>query len=304
MAPATNPRSKGFTFTLNNYTNGHQDSLLALGATPFVQYLVFGREVAPTTGTPHLQGYIEFTNRRVFRSAVAVLPEGCHVERARDPSRAAEYCKKDGDYEEVGTPTASNQGKRTDLDAFTEWVASQGVRPSQREIIRQWPNIFARCRSSIWDIVDAFRPIAEFNTEDLVLRDWQQTLSDRLDGPPEERKVIFIVDYVGASGKSFFCRYAIGTKQRVQLLRPGKRDDVAMAIDETALTFLFDVPRSQMETLQYSILEQLKDCFVMSNKYQSRVKRIESTPHVVVFCNEQPDMNALSIDRYEVIVVE
>ena len=56
-----------------------------------------------------------------------------------------------------------------------------------------------------------------------------------------------------------------------------------------------------MEFLQYTILEQLKDRMVYSPKYNSMMKYMQFVPHVVVFCNEQPNMTAMSEDRYEII---
>ena len=84
-------------------------------------------------------------------------------------------------------------------------------------------------------------------------------------------------------------------------LRVAKRDDIAHSIDENKRIFMFDIERASMEYLQYSILEQLKDGLVFSPKYDSRVKRIKSNAHVVVFCNEHPDPTKLSEDRYHVI---
>jgi hypothetical protein len=84
-----------------------------------------------------------------------------------------------------------------------------------------------------------------------------------------------------------------------QLLKVGKEADMCYAIDESKTIFLIDVPRSKMEFLQYSVLEQLKDRMVFSTKYNSRMKILRSTPHVVVFCNEAPDKSKLSRDRFE-----
>jgi len=87
----------------------------------------------------------------------------------------------------------------------------------------------------------------------------------------------------------------------VQMLRVGKRDDFAYAIDPTKKLFVFDIPRGGMEYLQYTILEQLKDRVIFSPKYNSRTKIIRHKVHVVVFCNEDPDRNKMSRDCYYII---
>ena len=85
--------------------------------------------------------------------------------------------------------------------------------------------------------------------------------------------------------------------RRLKLLRVGKRDDLAHAIDPSKRVFFFDVPRGQLEYFQYNILEQLKDKFVFSPKYNSRNKVLEKVPHVVVFSNENYKSGSLSEDR-------
>lgn len=81
----------------------------------------------------------------------------------------------------------------------------------------------------------------------------------------------------------------------------GKRDDLAHAIQITTRIFLVDVPRGQMEYLQYSVLEMLKNCLVFSPKYQSSMKRLIQRPHVIVFSNEEPDYSKLTEDRYDIV---
>jgi hypothetical protein len=90
-------RSRAFCFTLNN---PKPDSEQLLERISGVEYLTFGREKGES-GTPHLQGYIYFTNAKTH-SAVRKLLPGCHVEPAKTVSAAIEYCQKDGDFIEFG----------------------------------------------------------------------------------------------------------------------------------------------------------------------------------------------------------
>lgn len=61
-------RSRSWCFTYFNYTPELEQLIQRI---PF-DYLVYGHEVCPTTGRPHLQGYIYFKNAR-FGSAVLDL---------------------------------------------------------------------------------------------------------------------------------------------------------------------------------------------------------------------------------------
>ena len=53
---------RNFVFTKNNYTQDDIDALLVFPC----QYMIFAKEVAPTTGTPHLQGYCELKTAKRF----------------------------------------------------------------------------------------------------------------------------------------------------------------------------------------------------------------------------------------------
>nr|UOF78741.1 rep protein [Cressdnaviricota sp.] len=101
MQPRSNSRSRNWVFTTNNYTHADEHKLRRLAC----KYIVFGRERAGTTGTRHLQGYVSFANAKKFHQVKALLPERSHIElRMGTSAQAAEYCKKDGDFEEFGEP--------------------------------------------------------------------------------------------------------------------------------------------------------------------------------------------------------
>lgn len=85
------------------------------------------------------------------------------------------------------------------------------------------------------------------------------------------------------------------------MLSSGKRDDVAHAIDETKDVFLFNIPRGGMEYLNYTVLEQIKDKMVFSPKYNSRTKIFRQNTHVIVFCNEEPNMAKMTRDRFHCV---
>lgn len=78
------------------------------------RYYFFGKEIAPTTGRPHLQGHVVFKNPRCFRGIVKEFQRGiCWNMRRGTLEENDIYCSKDGDVTEWGNkPT---QGKRTDI---------------------------------------------------------------------------------------------------------------------------------------------------------------------------------------------
>lgn len=291
-------QSKRWCFTINNPVPADEERLTTLANGENVTYLVFGRETA-ATGTPHLQGFVTFAVNCRFRRAKGYIGETAHIEVARGTSlQAANYCKKEGNFEEFGDLPGRNQGRRTDIDEFKDWVLGQATKPSARLVAENFPGLYLKY-GRVMELVDALYP--ELPLRQGVPRAWQADLAQELAGDADDRTVVFIVDPIGGRGKSWFIQwYYTNDRTNTQILRIGKRDDLAHAVDDSKSVFLIDIPRSESEFLQYSILEQLKDRLVFSPKYSSRMKVLTKTPHVVVFMNENPDLNKLSTDRYDV----
>jgi len=287
-------QSRRWVFTLNNYTDNEVASLLSLDST----YLVFGREVGES-GTPHLQGFVVFHTNQRFAAAKALLGERVHLERAMGTSvQAATYCKKDGDFEERGELPA-NQGKRNDFAELKEWVLEQPVKPTAALVADRFPGLFIKY-GRLMEWIDLIFPPPTL--VDGTPRVWQQQLLDSFEEEADDRKVTFVVDSIGGSGKSWFCRYMVSKfGELTQVLSIGRREDLAYVVNDAKSIFLFDIPRQSLEYLQYAILEQLKDGIIFSTKYQGRVKYLSKKAHVVVLTNEEPDYNRLSHDRWNVI---
>jgi len=119
--PSTGPRAKTWCFTLNNYTPDDVDRL----STPIdgVAYLIFGKEVG-ASGTPHLQGTVCFLSRKRLQQVKAIVGDA-HCSVTRYLQQSIEYCKKDGDFTEVGVVPAG-KGERSDLEEFKASV-KEGV---------------------------------------------------------------------------------------------------------------------------------------------------------------------------------
>jgi len=291
--PPQPSRAKNWAFTLNNYTAADVSRLRTPSAE--VVYLIAGKEVGDS-GTPHLQGYVSFRSRKRLTQAKAFVGNTAHLEVARNPNAAAEYCKKDGDFFEVGHPP-EGAGHRSDLDAFKDDVKSGNhdlaqIREIHSDAYAKYPRF---CLEYLQD------NLPKKTIEAHPLHQWQADMNVVLNGEPDDRTIRFIVDHTGNNGKTWFAHYYASLHDRVQVLQPGKKADMAYALDATVRTLFIDAPRSkQGEFLQYDFLEQCKDGYVFSSKYESRVKTL-SKCHVVVLMNEEPDMTKLSADRYEII---
>lgn len=291
-------QAKNWFYTLNNY-NDHE--LAHLSRLPDgAVFHFFGKETG-TNGTPHLQGTIGFESRRTLRQVKDALSTRMHLEPTRNVPKSIEYCSKDGDTYSFGEiPTRNACGSRTDLEGFKESVQGgvyelKRLREEHSEVLAKYPRFCA-------DYVRDHKPrrVPELHP----LRDWQADLYGELERAPGPRTIIFVVDLQGNSGKSWFCDYVEHLKpEKTQVLNPGKKADMCLALREDISILFLDAPRSkQGDFIQYDFLEDVKNGRVFSGKYESGMKYLGPV-HVVCMMNEEPDMTKLSNDRYYIINV-
>ena len=90
-------RTACFCFTINNYTDEDVGRLCCL---PPPYCCLFGKEVAPTTGTPHLQGMLWRDDDARFKRSTAenMLGGRAFLVACKDFDAAQGYCVKDGDF--------------------------------------------------------------------------------------------------------------------------------------------------------------------------------------------------------------
>lgn len=292
------PQSTRWCFTLNNYTQDDEARFAEYGGSLQrygIRYLIYGREVG-NSGTRHLQGFAIFDSRLRLGSVRSLFGERGHYECARAPSDiASNYCRKDGDFVEYGTLPDRRRSAPSVTD-FCDWVKETKA-VNERDIAIKFPSLYLRYGERLLRLSGHLLepPILEENP----LNEWQTWLHEKLIREADDRTVDFYVDVEGGKGKSFFCRWMLSKyPDMVQVLGGGKRDDIAHAVDVSKRVFLFNLPRGGIEFLQYAVLEQLKDRVIFSPKYASVTKVLKYISHVVVFCNEEPDMFKMTNDRY------
>lgn len=88
-------------FTVNNYTDEDEHQCYAMSWEKGCKYIVVGRERGES-GTPHLQGFICFADKKSLKQMQEFFP-GAHFEEKRGTFKeASDYCKKEGDFFEWG----------------------------------------------------------------------------------------------------------------------------------------------------------------------------------------------------------
>ncbi len=98
-----NPRAKRWIGTIQNYDEHVvirlEDLLMD---SDKIKYGCYGKEIAPTTGTPHLHFFIHF-RAAIRRNTVKTLIGSCWLDVARGSLKAIiEYIQKDGQFKEFG----------------------------------------------------------------------------------------------------------------------------------------------------------------------------------------------------------
>jgi len=288
--------AKHWAFTLNNFTPDNEQRIAEASTAEGVVYVVFGREVG-SSGTPHLQGHVSLRCKKRIPYLVQNFGQA-HWTVARNVRRSIEYCKKDGDFREFGSPedvlgVLQAKGTRNDLESFKSAV-EQGMYDF-KELRKTHSGVMARYRNFCRDYVNDYRPALSIPNHSL--HDWQQKLVDIVSEEADSRTIHFVIDEEGNRGKSYLCDY-LEVHYGAQVMKCGKRDDMAYELQENPKIVCVDVSRSAAEYLNLQFLEDVKDGRVFSPKYESRTKRFKS-PHVLVFMNVPPDFKGLSKDRWE-----
>lgn len=116
-SPVDKVRSRAWTFTLNNYTPEEVEICKDIATV----YTVFGKEVGPKCGTPHLQGYFYLANAVTGLTMRKKVNRGIFFKSEGSPKQNQKYCSKDAT--DVFTKgTLPKQGKRTDITAVHEAI--------------------------------------------------------------------------------------------------------------------------------------------------------------------------------------
>jgi hypothetical protein len=170
----------------------------------------------------------------------------------------------------------------------------------------RYPNVLANTPNYFWSQIIRHTP--QEPVKEHPLYEWQDKLKRILDGPPDDRTIIFVVDVKGNSGKTWFADYYCklrneSVRKSAMVMYPGKLSDMSQAYIPTTEVLFMDCARKRAENLQYGFLEEIKNGKVFKAKYNSCMRGTK-VPHIVVNMNELPDMEALSPDRIIVFKVE
>lgn len=112
--------SHNWCLTWNNPPANAIETIAAHMESGLLTYAVAGHEIAPATGTHHLQMFVQFAVRKRLQSVRKAFP-GVFAEPMKStPEAASRYCKKDGEFEEFGTLSSHSQTLQCKWRQFME----------------------------------------------------------------------------------------------------------------------------------------------------------------------------------------
>lgn len=143
----------------------------------------------------------------------------------------------------------------------------------------------------------------------LILKEpygWQSEVLQIIDMPPDGRTIYWIWEPTGRRGKTSFAKW-LCAKRNAVFLAGAKKHCLATAMkacEQGVDLFVFGCPRSKEDgtlPVSYDALESLKDGLFHSGFGVEATGMVNvNPPHVIMFCNEEPDRSRLSADRWQV----
>lgn len=293
-------QGRRFTFTVNNpslVTNWP-----SIFNQPIFKRSIFGYEKG-ASGTPHLQGYCEFVGNKRLTAVNKIFT--AHWETAKGTAwQNKEYCSKDGQFQIFGDWQGISQPKKRKSPGYTSQEILKGLLSDDAESFKNTSSYMHKKKA--YD--ERIQEIANLDTihelyeeyKTAQLKKWQNEILQQL-FQQDSRKVLWVVDEEGNSGKSYLARILSFVYGYDLFDGVSSANHITYLISTRPRGFVFDVTRSDARHFSYQTLEQVKNGFIMSGKYAG-IKRIFKPVPVIIFSNFAPDTSTstLSQDRWNI----
>lgn len=303
-------RAIQWCFTLNNYTVDEYDGLLGLYPEN-VEYIIIGKEIATTTGTPHLQGYFKLTERKRFNQ----VKDLCNTVRISlyackgTAQQNIDYCSKDGDFEERGARPVK-EPKKQKMQRIISHLMGGGSKKElvDSDLCHVYVTNRRKIESTIAEIQDEEKRISmtENVRRQLNLcnyKEWEETVIEMMNSQynqSDKRTINWFCDRKGGVGKTEFIEKIRLRSDDVISFRDDPAPEVKYIYNGQKMVY-FDIPRNAY--VNYCLIETIKDGMFISTKYEPKVKFCKR-PSVAVFSNIFPDVTKLSMDRWNIYEFE
>jgi len=220
-------------------------------------------------GYLHYQGCMTLTIRTRFSAVLQLFPPGTELFPAADMVALWKYCTKE----------------ETRVDG--PWVG--GPEPVRRKpkVVEPEPEVPEGPKRYPRPVPTTWRPK-------------QQQVIDWVSSPPDERSILVWVDPEGGSGKTTVLRELL--RNHNAMLVGGSTKDSLFAVGEGNYNcYVVNLARSKKGKIPVEAIEYLKDGVFFNEKYESKMVVVDHMVHVVIFCNEMPDLSTLTMDRWKFV---
>lgn len=143
--------------------------------------------------------------------------------------------------------------------------------------------------------------------KDIKWKNWQKDILDILKEKPDDRTVNWFWENSGNIGKSFLAKYICINYDTV--IADGKKDNIFNQINimmedkKLPHVIILDIPRHNLDFVNYGAIEQIKNGLIYSGKYEGGIC-IYPPPHVIIFANEGPIKKKFSKDRWNITEIK
>jgi len=143
----------------------------------------------------------------------------------------------------------------------------------------------------------------------MTLLPWQNAIVNKMDSIIDDRRIYWVWDKEGCKGKTLLAKWLFLKREHVVVLS-GKAADMKHGIVEYKKNtgclpriVIINIPRSTIDYVSYTGIEEIKDMFFFSGKYEGGMI-CGKNPHVLIFANEEPQYDKMSADRWKVYNVD
>lgn len=142
--------------------------------------------------------------------------------------------------------------------------------------------------------------------KDVEWKDWQLDIFKIINEYKGDRIINWYVDREGNTGKTYISKYLALTKNCI--IADGKKNDIFNQVNTCIESkrepniIILDIPRYNLDYVNYGVIEKLKDGCLYSGKYEGGIC-IFPRPIVLIFANELPDYKKMSLDRWNVVEI-
>lgn len=155
--------------------------------------------------------------------------------------------------------------------------------------------------------IRGFRPDYTITRDESWWKPWMDPIVDLVNEEPDYRKIHWFWDPIGNIGKTVLCKWLFLNTERCVVLS-GKAADMKNCIvnymtthdGRPPKTILVSIPRASLTYVSYTGLEEIKDMFFFSGKYEGGMV-CGPNPHLIIMANERPDESKMSADRWAVV---